>query len=55
MTPDFEAALRKRYFELVFDIKKFLSDPINESFKASYSGRPPMRFNLKIICEAVRL
>lgn len=50
MTPDFEAALRKRYFELMFDIRKFLSDPINESFKASYQEAVD-EFNLKIIAK----
>ena len=30
MTPDFETTLRKLYFELMFDIRKFLSDPIDQ-------------------------
>lgn len=50
MTPDFETALRKSYFELMFDIRKFLSDPINESFKASYQEAVD-EFNLKIIAK----
>lgn len=50
MTPDFETALRKRYFELMFDIRTFLSDPINESFKASYQEAVD-EFNLKIIAK----
>ncbi|MBL1435553.1 MAG: V-type ATPase subunit [Rhodobacteraceae bacterium] len=50
MTPDFETALRKRYFELMFDIRKFLSDPINERFKASYQEAVD-EFNLKIIAK----
>lgn len=50
MTADFETVLRKRYFELVLDIRKFLSDPINESFKASYQEAVE-DFNLKIIAK----
>ena len=50
MTPDFEATLRKLYFELMFDIRKFLSDPINEPFKASYQEAVE-EFSLKIIAK----
>lgn len=50
MTPDFETALRKKYFELMFDIRTFLSDPINESVKASYQEAVD-EFNLKIIAK----
>ncbi|MBU2357889.1 MAG: hypothetical protein KKB02_02995 [Alphaproteobacteria bacterium] len=50
MTPDFETLLRKRYLELTVDIRRFLADPINESFKASYQEAVE-EFNLKIIAK----
>ena len=50
MTPEFETTLRKLYFELILDIRKFLYDPINDSFKASYQEAAE-EFNLKIIAK----
>ena len=50
MTPDFEAALRRLYFELMRDIRKFLYDPINDRFKASYQEAVE-EFNFKIIAK----
>ena len=50
MSPDFEATLRRLYFELMLDIRKFLYDPINEAYKASYQEAVE-EFNLKIIAK----
>jgi len=50
MTPDFETLLRKRYLELTADIRRFLADPINERFKASYQEAVE-EFNLKIVAK----
>lgn len=50
MSPDFEADLRKRYFELTSNIQKFLYNPINEVYKASYQEAVE-EFNLKIIAK----
>lgn len=50
MTVDFESALRRLYFSLMPDIRKFLYDPINDGFKASYQEAVE-EFNLKIIAK----
>ena len=50
MTPDFEAALRKLYFGLMQNIQSFLSNPINDDFRASYQEAVE-EFNLKIIAK----
>lgn len=50
MTPDFAGTLRKLYFSLLPDIRKFLYDPINENFKASYQEAAD-EFNLKIVAK----
>lgn len=50
MTPDFELALRKLYLSLMSDIRKFLYDPINDEFKASYQEAVE-EFNLKMIAK----
>ena len=47
MTNDFESVLRKLYLKLTPDIRKFLSDPINEAFRASYYEAAE-EFNVKI-------
>lgn len=50
MTPDFESTLRKLYFELMLDIRKFLYKPINDDYKASYQEAAE-EFNLKIVAK----
>lgn len=50
MTQDFEDQLRRLYFQFMYDIRKFLADPINESFKASYQEAVE-EFSLKIIAK----
>jgi hypothetical protein len=50
MTVDFETALRRLYFGLMPDIRKFLYDPINDGFKAPYQEAVE-EFNLKIIAK----
>lgn len=50
MTEEFEATLRKLYFNLMLDIRKFLYDPINEAFKASYQEAAD-EFNVKIVAK----
>lgn len=50
MTLDFETALRKLYIKLTPDIRKFLYDPQNEVFRASYQEAAE-EFNLKIVAK----
>ena len=50
MTSEFESKLRKLYLSLVRDIQKFLYDPINDEFRASYQEAVE-EFDLKIIAK----
>ena len=50
MTADFEVTLRNLYLKLTPDIRKFLSDPINEAFRASYQEAAD-EFNVKIVAK----
>lgn len=53
MSADFEAALRRLYFEQMLAIRRFLYDPINETYKASYQEAVE-EFNLKIIAKRTK-
>lgn len=50
MSPEFEALLRKYYFSLLNDIRRFLYDPINADYRASYQEAVE-EFNLKIVAK----
>jgi hypothetical protein len=50
MTVEFEATLRGYYIKHTQSIRKFLSDPINEEYRASYQEAVE-EFNLKIVAK----
>ena len=50
MTEEFESTLRKLYLKITPDIRKFLSDPINGLFRASYQEAAD-EFNVKIVAK----
>lgn len=50
MTEEFGDALKKNYFKELANIRKFLYDPINERFKASYQEAVE-EFQLKIVAK----
>jgi len=50
MTTEFETTLRGLYFQLTPEIRKFLYDPINQEFRASYQEAAD-EFNLKIVAK----
>lgn len=50
MTEEFETALRKLYLELTLGIRKFLYDPSNQAFRASYQEAAE-EFNVKIVAK----